>query len=265
MLASTDSRRSPTWKASAARVRSSSGFAHHRPACSTIPGSGQASVPGPRVRVDRHQLGVGFGGGRCEPCITLERRLQRAGHAKACAGGRRLDRIAIVERPIRGFEELCRLLELPGAQRLADDRWQLPLPCPRDDVVVLASRSGPLAEQGRLLRANDPGTPQVVVRPAGLILEQVEQAAPVRRSGARVCHPFGAVARPVHSAATRRAHARWSDLRLVSADAAPGRFPRARQPVQTGPLGDQPCELRRRRVAVVLLGSLVRPDRAPTH
>ena len=123
---------------------------------------------------------------------------------------------------------------------------QLPRRPARDDD---ARRTGARAaarssSRRRLLGTDDPRPPQVVVRLAGPVLEQVEQPAPVRRPG-----PGLGLAhrRPV---APGRPPTRG---RLVRADAAAGPRPR-RSPAPLGPARSaiEPGELGRRRVAVVL-------------
>ena len=79
-----------------------------------------------------------------------------------------------------------RLVELPGAHRVANGARQLPVTGRRDDLVVACPGGRPRVEQGEVRVARDPGPPQVVERCRGVRLEQVEQAAPIGRGRHRL-------------------------------------------------------------------------------
>ncbi len=263
-LASTEPLRSPAANSVCGTGEIGLGGGPPQPHLLDEPGVGQARVARLDVGPDRHQLRVGLGRRRREPCLALERGLDGSRGGEPGVGRGTRHGVAIVERSVGRVEELLGLLELPGAHRLPHDRRQLPLARALYDLVVLEAGGRTFAEQARFPGPDDPGSPQIVVRLSGLVLEQVEEPAPVRRPGpwlgSHRCRAKVGVGdlRPL-----QRRLCRVGCIRLVGANPALGRVPDGGQAAGPGALGDEPGKFRRARIAVVLGRGLVRPDRSP--
>ena len=151
---------------------------------------------------------------------------------------------------------VCRLVEPPGAHRIAQRPRQQPVPGLLDHLVVLGPCRATGVEQRQVRVARDPLPPQVVVGDAGPFLEEVEQGTPVGR-------PVDGLGRGRAAAGGAGRRRVAGHDRLVRTDLARGVGPDRAQAVGTGTLGDRAGEGEGRRVGVVLGLLVLAADGAP--
>ena len=195
-----------------------------------------------------------------KPSLALERRAQVVRRRQVGVGRGPGDRVALLEHGGRLVEQTAGGVELPGAHRVADRARQRPPGGLVDDRVVVLACLGALGEERRVLGPDDPLAPQVLVGLVGVLLEQVDEAAPVGR--AEDAFGLGCVrcAARAARAGGRRFGAR---RRLVRAGLVRRRLPHLLEPLLPRSLGDLPRDLEGRGIGVVLGRALFAPDGTP--
>ena len=159
------------------------------------PGRGGVAVGG-----DRRQLGVGFGGRGGEPRGPSKAACIVGGGVSPAAAAAAWTASRSSRARDAAFEQIADLLVLPDPERVADDPRHLPGRRPVGHVLVADLGRVAVDQEIGLVRTEDPRRPEVVIRAARAVLEQIQQAAPVRRAVVRSSAapaPAGWNARPL--------------------------------------------------------------------
>ena len=156
----------------------------------------------------------------------LEQRAHRGRQHEPVADRQLLQRVALGEHRAAVRHQLHRGVELPGAQRVANRPRKDPAAGKRERPGVGRPRRVPSVQERRFVVPDHPRSPQVGEPTAGLRLQQVQEAPPVRRSG-------NGLWRRADLRAARR------DQRLVRPDPGPGVRPDPLQRRVAGALGDR--------------------------
>ena len=174
----------------AARPTSAAGVAPSSPIAmisrSPTPGSAGRGA-GPHDRLDDGLLRLRLGGGRVRPRRRPRtRRAAGPGASSPAAAAVASSVVALRGHRVRGLEDALGGLEPPGPHRRAGRGREPPLPGQRHGVPVGVARGEPRVERRQVLGRATQLAPQVAEVLAGRVLEQVQQAAPVRRSRCRL-------------------------------------------------------------------------------
>ena len=238
--------RSPDSNASRASASSASGSVPNRPIDSTSAGSPSSSAEADvsSARASRSASASAAAAGRPPSPSNAARRVSGGVSSRSAAAV--LDPVAVRQDLVRVVERVARLVELPRPQIGPDRLRQLPVLGRRHGLGVGVARCLARGQLPLLLVVDDPVLPQVGVRLAGALLQQVQQLLPA-------CQ--------VELDATRRRPAGMD--RLVGHLGRIGRLPDLAQARQVGPIGDAPRQRVGRGVGEVLHLQRLDADGAP--